>query len=63
MQAVAGVVAVDVDVLKRPGLSVDGLKQPLPAAAPQPGGAGGMLAAELLTIDANAIALASTELG
>ncbi len=62
MQAVAGVVAVDVDVLKRPGLAVDGLKQPLPAAAPQPDGAGGTLAAELLTIDANAIALASTEL-
>ena len=52
MHAVAGVVAVDVDALARTdGVGGDGTINPLPAATPQAGTAGSVLAAELLLLD------------
>jgi predicted phage baseplate assembly protein len=51
MQAVPGVVAIDVDKLHRTdGIGGSGLKAPLPAKAPQ-SGVTGATAAELLTLD------------
>jgi hypothetical protein len=50
IQAIAGVVAVDIDQLRRKELNIDGTKAPLPAAAPQVGGTN-VFAAELLTLD------------
>lgn len=52
MQAVPGVVAVDVDTFYRFGQVAD-LQPRLTAAAPQPGAAATVAAAELLTIDPN----------
>jgi hypothetical protein len=53
VQAVAGVVAVDVDRLVRTdGVGGSGLDQPLPAAVPQPSSLAGADAAELLTLSA-----------
>jgi predicted phage baseplate assembly protein len=52
MQAVPGVVAIDVDELTRlDGIDGDGLARPLPAALPQIGDDGSLLAAELLVLD------------
>jgi len=52
MQAVAGVVAIDVDELTRlDRIGGDGLAGPLPAALPQVGDDGSLLAAELLVLD------------
>jgi predicted phage baseplate assembly protein len=52
MQAVPGVVAVDVDELTRiDGIGGDGLAGPLPASLPQIGPDGSLLAAELLVLD------------
>jgi Baseplate J-like protein len=51
LQAVPGVVAVDVDRLVRTdGVGGSGLDQPLPAAVPQPSSLAGADAAELLTL-------------
>lgn len=56
MQGVAGVVSVDVDVLKRvDGIGGSGLTGPLPAALPN----ASLYAAELLTIDPAAISLST----
>jgi predicted phage baseplate assembly protein len=53
VQAVPGVVAVDVDRLVRTdGVGGSGLAQPLPAAVPQPSSLAGADAAELLTLSA-----------
>jgi hypothetical protein len=53
VQAVPGVVAVDVDRLVRTdGVGGSGLDQPLPAAVPQPSSLAGADAAELLTLSA-----------
>jgi hypothetical protein len=53
VQAVPGVVAVDVDRLRRvDGVGGSGLVQPLPAAVPQPSSLAGADAAELLTLSA-----------
>ncbi|MET0399922.1 MAG: putative baseplate assembly protein [Longimicrobiaceae bacterium] len=60
MQAVPGVVWVDVDVLARPG----GPAQPAPvlsAALPETGGGGAVLAAELLVIDPASLRLGGTQ--
>ncbi|MEM1251940.1 MAG: putative baseplate assembly protein [Cyanobacteria bacterium P01_H01_bin.21] len=55
MQHVAGVVHVDLDLLRRYGfLLINGLKRPLPAAVPQHDGSN-LLAAELLTLDPAAL--------
>jgi hypothetical protein len=49
---VPGVVAIDVDELTRlDGIDGDGLARPLPAALPQIGDDGSLLAAELLVLD------------
>src|SRR5262245_23551500 len=51
VQAVAGVVAVDVDRLRRTdGVGGSGLDQPLPAAVPEPNSLSGADAAELLIL-------------
>ena len=56
VQAVPGIVAVDVDRLVRTdGVGGSGLDQPLPAAVPQPSSLTGADAAELLTLSAAAI--------
>ncbi|MCB0158134.1 MAG: hypothetical protein KDD83_08370, partial [Caldilineaceae bacterium] len=53
MQAVPGVVAVDVNELRRTDTAAfDGLLAPLPAALPQVGAAATVAPAELLTLDA-----------
>jgi predicted phage baseplate assembly protein len=58
MQAVPGVVAVDIDELRRTdGIGGDGLVQPLPAALPQIDDTGSLLAAELLILDPRPVAL------
>ena len=54
MQHVTGVVHVDLDLLKRYGLFINGLKRPLPAAVPQHDGSN-LQAAELLTLDPAAL--------
>jgi hypothetical protein len=56
MQSVDGVVAVDVDELSRTdGIGGGGLQQLLPAAGPQVGAQGEVLAAELLLLDPNSL--------
>jgi predicted phage baseplate assembly protein len=58
MQAVPGVVAIDLDDLRRTDdIGGDGLVQPLPAALPQIGEDGSLLAAELLILDPRPVAL------
>lgn len=58
IQAVPGVLAVDVNQLNRTdSLGGDGLKNPLPAAAPQAGSDATVLAAELLTLDSSPLEL------
>jgi molybdopterin converting factor small subunit len=58
MQAVPGVVAVDVNLLRRADfVGGDGLLNPLPAAAPQAGAGSAVLPAELLTLDPAGIQL------
>ena len=58
IQTVPGVLAVDIDQLKRTdNISNDGLKNPLFAAAPQPISNTTVLAAELLTLAPNPIKL------
>ena len=58
MQSTAGIVAVDVDVLRRTdNVGGSGLIAPLPAALPQAGSLVTTLAAELLTLAADPIAL------
>ena len=58
MQAVSGVVAIDLDELTRlDGIGGDGLAGPLPAASPQVGDDGSLLAAELLVLDPRPIDL------
>ena len=58
MQAVAGVIAVDVNVLRRTDTNVfDGLRSPLPAARPQVGDLTAVAPAELLTLDSAQLAL------
>lgn len=54
IQGVTGVVAVDVDRLHRVDRPV-GLFPRLPAAAPRPGTAGTVAAAELLTLDVGSL--------
>lgn len=57
MQAVPGVVAIDLDDLRRTdGIGDDGLLRPLPAALPQIDD-GSLLAAELLMLDPRPVAL------
>ena len=59
IQAVPGVVAVDVDALHRNDLAGgDGLRDRLPANVPQPGTGGAPSPAELLTLAAGDIDLA-----
>jgi len=56
MQAVPGVVGVDVDALSRTdGTGGSGLLAPLPAAVPAIGAAGETLPAELLLIDESGV--------
>jgi predicted phage baseplate assembly protein len=58
MQAAPGVVAIDLDDLRRTdGIGGDGLAQPLPAALPEIGDDGALLAAELLILDPRPVAL------
>ena len=58
MQATPGVVAVDVNVLRRTDTAAfDGLLAPLPAALPQVGAAATVAPAELLTLDVAQLAL------
>jgi len=58
MQAVSGVVAIDLDELTRlDGIGGDGLAGPLPAASPQVDDDGSLLAAELLVLDPRPIDL------
>jgi predicted phage baseplate assembly protein len=57
IQAQDGVLAVDVNELRREGASLDGTKEPLTAALPQSGADGVTVAAELLTLDAAGIEL------
>jgi predicted phage baseplate assembly protein len=58
MHKVAGVQAVDVETLRRnDGVGGDGLKNPLPAAAPQLGANGTVAPAELLLLDTATLVL------